>query len=130
VTIDEKASVATYKAPPNYGGYASAFPNRVNEDEIDTPVNLNEAEKLQQKYGDNIRIYPGSMELRNREVFALSSRAVCVVGIADDIHTARETSLEGIRTIKGGALWYRNDVASREHIKKSTEHMNRLRQQE
>jgi len=127
VTVEEKASVVTYKAPPNYGGYASAFQSRVNKDEMNTPINLEEAEKLSQKYGDNIRIYPGSMELRNNEVYALISRAVCVVGIGDNIQTARETSIEGIRAIKGGALWHRNDIASREHIAKSTEHMNRLR---
>jgi len=127
VTVDDKASVVTYKAPPNYGGYASTCPELVKKEEIDTPVKLNEAEKLSQKYGDNIRIYPGSMELRNGEIYALSSRAVCVVGIADKIQAAREISLEGIRAIKGGALWHRNDIASREHIAKSIEHMNRLR---
>jgi len=129
VTVEKKASVLTYKAPPNYGGYTSTFPNRVDKDEINTPVNLDEAEKLSQKHGDNIRIYPGSMELRNSEVYALNSRAVCVIGIRDDIEAAREISLEGIRAIKGGALWHRNDIASREHIAKSTEHMNRLRLQ-
>lgn len=129
VSVEDRASVVTYKAPPNYGGYLSTFPNRVDKEEINTPVNLDEAEKLSQKRGDNIRIYPGSMELRNGEVYALTSRAVCAVGIADDVQTAREISLEGIRAIKGGALWHRNDIASREHISKSVEHMNRLRQQ-
>lgn len=130
VSVESKASVVTYLAPPNYGGYASAFPSRVNQDEMNTPVNLDEAEKLSRKHGDNIRIYPGSMELKDGEVYALSSRAVCVVGIADDIHAAREISLEGVRAITGGALWHRNDIAQREHIAKSTEHMKHLRLQE
>ena len=68
------------------------------------------------------------MELRDDKVYALSSRAVCVVGIGDNIQTAREISLEGTRAIKGGALWHRNDIASKEHIAESIEHMNRLRQ--
>jgi phosphoribosylamine-glycine ligase len=68
------------------------------------------------------------MESRDDEVFALSSRAVCVVGIGSDIQNAREISLEGTRAIKGGALWHRKDIASREHIAESIEHMNRLRQ--
>jgi len=127
VTVEENATVVTYKAPPSYGGYASAFPTKVNKDDVGTPINLDEGEKLSEKYGDNIRIYPGSMELRNSEVYALSSRAVCVVGIEKDIQAAREISLEGIRAINGGALWYRNDIASREHIAMSVEHMNRLR---
>ena len=94
-----------------------------------TPVDLNEAEKLTKKHGENLRIYPGSMELREGKTYALSSRAVCAVGIADDIRAAREISLEGLLAIKGGALWNRNDIASEKHIVKSIEHMNRLRRQ-
>jgi len=128
VKVEDKASVVTYKAPPNYGGYSSVFPNLVDKGEVGSPINLDEAGKLSRKHGDNIRIYPGSMESRDDEVFALSSRAVCVVGIGSDIQNAREVSLEGTRAIKGGALWHRNDIASSEHIAKSIEHMNRLRQ--
>jgi len=127
VDIEAKATVVTYKAPPNYGGYATTFADRVKSDEVNTPVDLSEAENLSLKHGDNIRIYPGSMELRDNGTYALSSRAVCVVGTGDSIQTAREISLEGIRAIKGGALWHRNDIASREHIQKSIEHMKRLR---
>lgn len=128
VNVEDKASVVIYKAPPSYGGHSSVFPNLVDKEEIGSPTDLDEAGKLTRKHGDNIRIYPGSMELRDDEVFALSSRAVCVVGIGDDIQTAREISLEGTRAIKGGALWHRNDIASKEHIAESIEHMNRLRQ--
>jgi len=127
VSIEEKASVVTYKAPPNYGGYALVFPEQVKKDEVNAPVRLKEAEELSRRHGDNIRVYPGSMELRDDNSYALSSRAVCIVGISDDIQAAREISLEGIRAIKGGALWSRNDIASKAHIAKSTEHMERLR---
>jgi len=130
LNVEKKATVVTYMAPPNYGGYASSFPERVNVAEVNKPVDLNEAQKLSAKYGYNIRVYPGSMELRDDgNTYALSSRAVCVVGVGDVIQTARGISLEGIRAIKGGALWHRNDIASREHIKKSIEHMNLLRLQ-
>jgi len=131
VNVENKASVVTYKAPPNYGGYASAFPERVEKIEVNTLVDLGAAERLGATYGDNIWVYPGSMEIReNGNSYALGSRTVCVVGIGDNIQTAREISLEGIRAIKGGALWYRNDIASREHIAKSMEHLSRLRLQE
>jgi len=130
VNFEEKATVVTYTAPPNYGGYASAFPDRVKKAEVGQPLDLSEAEKLSSKYGENMRVYPASMEVRDDgNVYALSSRAVCVVGIGDNIQAAREISLEGIRAIKGGALWHRNDIASREHIQKSIEHMQRLRLQ-
>jgi len=130
VNLEEKATVVTYMAPPNYGGYASAFPDRVKTDEINQPVDLSEAEKLSLKYGDNIRVYPASMEIRDDgNTYALSSRAVCVVGISDSIQAARDISLEGVGAVKGGALWHRNDIASREYIKKSIEHMRSLRLQ-
>jgi len=130
VNLEEKATVVTYMAPPNYGGYASAFPDRVKTDEVNQPVDLSEAEKLSLKYGDNIRVYPASMEIRDDgDAYALSSRAVCVVGISDSIQTARDISLEGVSAVKGGALWHRNDIASREYIKKSIEHMRSLRLQ-
>lgn len=123
VEIERKASVVTYNAPPSYGGYMNVFPNKVNHEEISKPVRLKEAYEL----GDNVRVYPASMELRDSEVYVLSSRAVAVVGIADTIKDARELSLKGISAIEGGALWNRNDIASSEHVQKSVEHMERLR---
>ncbi|MEM2675094.1 MAG: phosphoribosylglycinamide synthetase C domain-containing protein, partial [Candidatus Bathyarchaeia archaeon] len=90
-------------------------------------VDLTKAYELNRKYGDNIRVYPASMELRNGEVYALKSRAVCVVGVSESIETARNISLEGINAIRGGALRYRTDIASREHIEKSIRHMEELR---
>jgi len=129
VEFEEKATVVTYKAPPSYGGYISAFPERAKTDEINTPVDLSEAEGLSKKHGDAIRVYPASIELRDEETYALGSRAVCVVGVADTIEAARTISLEGIRAIEGGALWHRDDIASKEHIKASVEHMKKLRLQ-
>jgi phosphoribosylamine--glycine ligase len=128
VDMEKKATIVTYKAPPNYGGYADAFPELVNRSEAGTPVILNEAERLSSKYGGNIRIYPASIELRDDgKVYAIGSRAVCSVGIGDDIQSAREISLEGLAAIKGGALWNRTDIASKGHIGKSVRHMEQLR---
>jgi phosphoribosylamine--glycine ligase len=128
VSLEKKATVVTYKVPPNYGGFAAAFPERVKKEEINKPVNLIEAEKLTGRYGDALRVYPASMELReDGKTYTLRSRTVCVVGIGDSIGEAREISLEGIKAIKGGGLWNRTDIASREHIRKSIEHMRRLR---
>lgn len=127
IEIEKAATVVTYKVPPSYGGYAEAFPERVEKTEIDKPVDLTEALKLSEKYGDRIRVYPASMELRAGETYALKSRAVCVVGIGETIEDARNISLEGIKAIKGGALWYRTDIASKQHIEKSIRHMEALR---
>ncbi|MCW4054457.1 MAG: hypothetical protein NWE84_06015 [Candidatus Bathyarchaeota archaeon] len=128
VNLETKATVAMYKVPPNYGGFANTFPERVKTNEADKPVNLSQAEKLAEKYGDAIRIYPASMELReDGNTYALKSRAVCAVGVGNSIHEAREISMEGVNAIAGGSLWNRTDIASREHIRKSIEHMKKLR---
>lgn len=123
VEIERKASVVTYKVPPTYGGYIELFSDRVDKEEISKPVSLEDAYKL----GDLAHVYPASMELRNGEVYALTSRTVAVVGVSDTIQEARELSLNGINSIEGGALWNRNDIASSEHIQKSVEHMETLR---
>jgi phosphoribosylamine-glycine ligase len=125
--LEKAATVVTYKVPPNYGGYMDTFPQRVNKNEIGKPVDLAKAYELTKKYGDRIRVYPASMELRNGETYALKSRAVGVVGIGENIKEARQISLEGTNAVKGGALWYRTDIASKHHIEKSMKHMEELR---
>jgi len=127
ISLEKKASVVTYEVPPSYAGYADVFPNYVNKDEVDKPVDLTKAYELAKKHGDKIRVYPGSMELREKEAFALKSRTVGIVGIGEDIETARQISLEGLNAITGGALWHRTDIASKQHIAKSTKHMEDLR---
>lgn len=127
IELEKTASVVIYKVPPTYGGYIDTFPNQVVKDEIDKPVHLKKAYELTKKYGDRIRIYPAAMEQRNNETLALTSRAVAVVGIGENIEEARQLSLEGIKAIKGGALWNRIDIASKQHIEKSIRHMEELR---
>jgi len=127
IELEKAATVLMYKVPPNYGGYSSIFPNLVNKEYIGKPVNLTKAYELTRKYDDRIRVYPASMELRDSETYALKSRAVCVIGIGENIDEARQISLEGIKAIKGGALWHRTDIASKQHIEKSIRHMEELR---
>ncbi len=118
--FEPQATVVTYKVPPTYGGKEKEFTG-------DNKVDLSDAHKLTNKYGDKIRIYPCSMELVGDEIIALKSRTVCVVGVGDDIQIARNISLKGLDTIKGGSLWYRKDIASKDHIKRSIEHVKLLR---
>jgi len=125
--LENEASVVTYKVPATYGGYIDVFKDKVKRNEIDTPIDLAKAYNLSKKYNDSIRVYPASIELKNDESFALRSRAVCVVGMADTIEDARQISLEGLAKITGGGLWNRNDIAAKEHIRKSIAHMQRLR---
>jgi len=127
IELEMSATVVTYKVPPNYGGYAETFPSLVRRGEVGTPVDLSGAYELSKRYRDNIRVYPASMEQRDGETYALKSRAVGVVGIGDGLETAREISLEGIDAVKGGALWNRTDIASKQYIELSVKHMGELR---
>jgi hypothetical protein len=119
--------VLTYKVPPGYGGYSDVFPGLVDNAAVGTAVDLSGAYMLASKYGDNIRIYPGAMEARDNQVYALKSRAVGVLGVGENIEEARQVSLEGARAIEGGAMWNRTDIASKKHIAKSVSHMEQLR---
>jgi fusion protein PurCD len=127
VELEKAATVLTYKVPPTYGGYADVFPNLVNKAAVNTPVDLSKAYALADKYGERIRIYPGAMEIRDGEAYALKSRAVGVLGVGENIEEARQISLEGTKAISGGALWNRTDIASKQHIAQSASHMERLR---
>ncbi len=128
VKIDKKATVVTYKVPPSYAGYFTVFADKINKIEVGTPIILDEAEELASKQENALRIYPGSLEVRDDgKYYALGSRTICSVGIGHDIQSAREFSLRGLAAIKGGGLWNRTDIASRKHIAKSISHMKHLR---
>jgi len=127
VELENLATVLTYKVPADYGCFAEEFPSKVNKSKINSPVDFSRAHALAQRYGDKIRVYPGSMELRDGKNYALKSRAIGVLGISYSIEEARNISLEGAKAITGGALWNRNDVASKNHIAKSITHMEQLR---
>jgi len=128
ISIEEKAAVLIYKVPPSYGGFDKEFPELVRREEVGKDIKLLNAYKLIEKYGNDIRVYPGSLELRDDGcTYSGTSRTVCCIGYSETIDEARNIALEGINAIKGGALWYRRDIASREHIHRSIEHMNRLR---
>jgi len=125
--IRKAATVVTYKAPPDYGGYLDTFPQLVNRKEMEQPVDLTGAYELTKKQALEMRVYPGAIEQKAGVMYALKSRAVCVVGVGDSIEEARKTSLEGIAAIRGGELWNRTDIASEQHIRRSSAHMRELR---
>lgn len=127
MSFRSKAAVLTYKVPPGYGGFEGRFPERVDRSGVDTPVNLDGAYDLVSKYGDDLRVYPGSLGVRDGRFYAMGSRTVCCIGYGDTINEARGISVGAVEAIRGGALWYRGDIASKEHIGKSVEHMRRLR---
>jgi phosphoribosylamine--glycine ligase len=120
VEFEPEATVVTYKVPPTYGGKEKEYLG-------DRHVDLSGVDTLSGKFKRHMKVYPGSLELRGNEAYALNSRAICTVGIGDSIEEARKISLEGLDAIKGGNLWNRTDIASLEHINGSIKHMRSLR---
>lgn len=120
IDFKSKATVVTYSVPMTYGGYR-------NRCSCDRRVDLSEAYDLSKSLDGDLRVYPGSMEIRDDgKTYALNSRAVACVGSGDSIESAREISLKGIAAIDG-PLWNRVDIASQEHIEKSIENMRAIR---
>jgi phosphoribosylamine--glycine ligase len=120
VQLRRVATVVTYKVPPTYGERETQFTG-------DTEVKLDRAYRLDADDERRVHVYPGSMTTRDDRTYALTSRTVAAVGVAEDLAAARVQSLRGLRAIEGGALWHRTDIASSGHIARSVEHMNRLR---
>jgi phosphoribosylamine--glycine ligase len=127
LATEKLATVLTYKVPPNYGDYSYIYPAKVAKNDVGTCVNLSKAQALTKKYGDRIRIYPGSMEVCEGKNYALKSRTVGVLGIGESIEEARLISQKGANAITGGALWNRTDIATKPHIDKSINNMKMLR---
>lgn len=119
VKYRREASVVIYAVPMTYGGYRKTYSG-------ESRVDLTEAYKLSFESQGRLLIYPGSMEARNGATYALKSRAVAVVGVGESIEEARETSLEGVRSIDG-PLWNRWEIGSAKHIAKSVQHLSDLR---
>jgi len=120
INLEDLATVVTYKVPPTYAGKHKTYSGS-------RLVNLQKAYDICESYDGKLRLYPGALELTNGQIQVLSSRTVALVGIGDNIQVARQRSLEGIEAIEGGSLWYRRDIASREHIKNSVINMKSLR---
>lgn len=127
IKLDQLASVVTYKVPPTYGGFMETFPKAVSKNDIGSSIDLSYSDRLVVEYKGLMRVYPGAVEARGKQVFALKSRAVAIVGLGESIEDARALSLKGVNAVKGGALWNRTDIASSGHVEKSVAHLNELR---
>ncbi len=114
-----EAAVLTYAVPLTYGGYREHYTGS-------SVVNLEQVYKLAEAHESRLRVYPGSIELKDNLTYTLKSRTVGVLGIGKSIEEARDTSLKGVRHIDG-PLWNRWDIASERHIAYCKEHMKRLR---
>ncbi|MEF8832745.1 MAG: phosphoribosylglycinamide synthetase C domain-containing protein [Candidatus Thermoplasmatota archaeon] len=117
--FQDRATVVTYKVPWDYG--------RDEDYEDDKRLDLSRAKEMEKEYSEFLRIYPAALEMEHGDYYAQSSRTIGLVGIGGTIEKARSISQKAVEKIEGADLRYRNDIASKEHIQKSKDHMAELR---
>ncbi|OGH70327.1 MAG: phosphoribosylamine--glycine ligase [Candidatus Magasanikbacteria bacterium RIFCSPHIGHO2_02_FULL_51_14] len=104
-----KATVCKYAVPLGYP---------------DSPVKNERIDVSQVQ--DKDRLYFGSVEERNGELYETGSRTVAVVGVADTISEAEKIAEEEIACVKG-PLFHREDIGTQRLIRTRVEMMDALR---
>jgi phosphoribosylamine--glycine ligase len=115
-----KASVVVHLVPPTYGGKEAEYIGNKQVAIRNAIIKMRDAP-------DKYRVYPGDMALDDDNTCAIKSRTVACVGIGYTIEEARNRAYELVYEIRGGNLWWRTDIASKEHIQASVDHMKKLR---
>jgi len=120
IRFSERASVVTCVVPEEYG--TGKEPPGVAR-----PVDLSAAYLLQERLGEALRVYPMDLRLEVDGTTVMGgSRSVAVVGIGGSLEEAREISALGAGAVRG-PVRARSDIASREDIRASEDHMDALR---
>jgi len=118
IKFSREASVVTCAVPLGYG-ISGASPSEEERIDLDAAYTL-------QKRTEGLRVYPMDVNLRSGSTYMGTSRSVAVVGTAASLEDARLISLAGVDALKG-PLRSRRDVASKQDIRASTQHMRALR---
>ena len=113
VEFEKKATVCKYLAPEGY-------PTSPKKDEL-VVINKEKLEQIGAKY------YYASVYKDGENVYTTSSRAMGIIGIADDLESAELVAEQGVGCISG-KLFYRKDIGTRKLLQKRINHMNSLLQ--
>ena len=111
IEFENKATVCKYLAPEGY-------PGSPKKDEL-VKIDKNKLKQVGARY------YYASVYRKDDEVYTTSSRAIGVVGIANDLESAEKIAEQGIGYISG-KLFYRKDIGTSLLLKKRVDHMNSL----
>ena len=111
IEFENKATVCKYLAPEGY-------PGSPKKDEL-VKIDKNKLKQIGARY------YYASVYRKGDEVFTTTSRAIGVVGIANDLESAEKIAEQGIGCISG-KLFYRKDVGTLKLLQKRIDHMNSL----
>ncbi len=115
ILFEQKATVCKYCVPKGYG---------LPQDHPDAAFGSSRIE-----IGDarGARFYYSSIDQRPDGLYMTSSRAIGVVGIADDLAEAERIAEEAVTAIRG-PVDHRRDIGTERLIQKRIQHMRRLRE--
>jgi len=111
IEFENKATVCKYLAPEGY-------PTSPKKDEL-VVINKEKLKQIGAKY------YYASIYRKGDDIYTTTSRAIGVVGIANDLESAEKIAEQGIGCISG-KLFYRKDVGTLKLLQKRIDHMNSL----
>jgi len=111
IEFENKATVCKYLAPEGY-------PGAPKKDEL-VKIDKNKLKQIGAKY------YYASIYRKGDDIYTTTSRAIGVVGIANDLESAEKIAEQGIGCISG-KLFYRKDVGTLKLLQKRIDHMNSL----
>lgn len=111
IEFENKATVCKYLAPEGY-------PGSPKKDEL-VKIDKNKLKQIGARY------YYASVYRKGDEIYTTTSRAIGVIGIANDLESAEKIAEQGIGCISG-KLFYRKDIGTSLLLKKRVDHMNSL----
>jgi phosphoribosylamine--glycine ligase len=114
IEFEHKATVCKYVVPKGYGLPA------------DHPDAASSRAKINVGDVGGARLYYSSVDKKEDGLYLSSSRAIGIVGIADNLDDARKIAEEGVKAVQGPVA-FRDDIGTRELIQKRIDHMKRLR---
>jgi phosphoribosylamine---glycine ligase len=114
IEFEHKATVCNYVVPKGYGLPA------------DHPDAASSRAKISIGDVGEARLYYSSVDKREDGLYLSSSRAIGIVGIAEDLDGARKIAEVGVHAVQGPVA-FRDDIGTQQLIQKRIDHMKRLR---
>ena len=114
IEFEHKATVCKYVVPKGYGLPA------------DHPDAASSKAKIEIGDVGKARLYYSSVDKKEDGLYLSSSRAIGIVGIADNLADARKIAEEGVKAVKGPVA-YRTDIGTDALIQKRIDHMKKIR---
>ncbi|MGQ4875949.1 MAG: phosphoribosylamine--glycine ligase [Promethearchaeia archaeon] len=111
IEFEKKATVCKYLAPEGY-------PVNPKKDEL-IKINKEKMKEIGAKY------YYASVYRDGNYVYTTTSRAIGILGIAENLEAAEKIAEQGVKCVEG-KLFHRKDIGTKKLLQKRIDHMNSL----